>query len=274
MAPEPDDRYQTARAFANDLTAFRRGLPVLAMAEDWDATRRTAPRVDDDTRRTTPLAAVPMAEVDGSDTRRTAPPVVVPGTTPVPEPVRKPRAYSKLMRVLAAITVACVAYGVVAGISDYLLYRHGRELSRQISTEQLTDPDQIYTRWTELSKGNPSSLLLYGPRKAVKQKLEDSRRPHRSPLTGMQRGAAGESGKSGSTPVCCSPRPCNWIPTIPRAANLRIAEGHLARHQRHDTPQDDKSLARRCPGFHRSAAAAAGIARPGTGAWRECTFTA
>ena len=45
MAPDPEARYQTAREFADDLSAFRRGLPVRAMTEDLDATRRTSPRM-------------------------------------------------------------------------------------------------------------------------------------------------------------------------------------------------------------------------------------
>ena len=55
--------------------------------------------------------------------------------------------------------------------SDYFLYQHGQQLAREIEAEQLTDLDQIWTKWTELSKGNPSSLLLHGPRKVVKQKF-------------------------------------------------------------------------------------------------------
>jgi tetratricopeptide (TPR) repeat protein len=55
--------------------------------------------------------------------------------------------------------------------SNYLLYQHGQQLAREVEAEQLTDLDQIWARWTELSKGNASSLLLHGPRKVVKQKF-------------------------------------------------------------------------------------------------------
>jgi tetratricopeptide (TPR) repeat protein len=74
-------------------------------------------------------------------------------------------------RTLAVLFLACVSYGAWSVIGDYLLYRHGQELAREIEAEQLTDPDQIWTKWTELSNGNPSSLLLRGPRKVVKQKF-------------------------------------------------------------------------------------------------------
>jgi tetratricopeptide (TPR) repeat protein len=55
--------------------------------------------------------------------------------------------------------------------SNYLLYQHGQQLAREVEAEQITDLDQIWARWTELSKGNASSLLLHGPRKVVKQKF-------------------------------------------------------------------------------------------------------
>jgi hypothetical protein len=75
------------------------------------------------------------------------------------------------MRVIAVLALASVAYGSWVVVSDYRLYQHGQQLERDIEAEQLTDLDQIWARWAELSKGNPSSLFLRGPRNAVKQKL-------------------------------------------------------------------------------------------------------
>ncbi|SPE38141.1 Serine/threonine protein kinase (fragment) [Candidatus Sulfopaludibacter sp. SbA3] len=114
-----------------------------------------------------------------------------------------------------------------AGVSDYLLYQRGREFARQIEGEQLTDPDQIYAKWTELSKDNSSSLLLYGPRKAVKRKLVE---------TADHTIAAYRN--SEAQPVL----PKDWERARTLLANalqmdpddtvrgkLRIAEGHIAR---------------------------------------------
>ena len=42
MAPEAEERYQSAHDFREDLMAFRKGEPVRAIREDMDATRRTA----------------------------------------------------------------------------------------------------------------------------------------------------------------------------------------------------------------------------------------
>ncbi len=93
-----------------------------------------------------------------------------PSAAPAP---RKPQAvFSRFMKLVGLAALA--AHGLTASTRALPIIcctSTASELERQISAEQLTDPDQIWTRWTELSKGNPSSLLLYGPRKAVKQKL-------------------------------------------------------------------------------------------------------
>jgi tetratricopeptide (TPR) repeat protein len=44
-------------------------------------------------------------------------------------------------------------------------------LVQDIETEQISDPNTVWARWTELSGGNPSSIFLRAPRKLVKQKL-------------------------------------------------------------------------------------------------------
>jgi serine/threonine protein kinase len=170
MAPTAEIRYQTARDLAADLIAFRDGGAVQAVEEDMDATRRTW-RADDGTRRTV------REEEQGpdEDTRRTSPPRSEP---PPPAAAARPRtrstAFGKAMRVVASLAIASVLYGAFAAYSSYRMYRNGQALERDIDSEQVTDPSQIYNKWTELSKANPSSLLLYGPRKAVKQKLVDA----------------------------------------------------------------------------------------------------
>jgi tetratricopeptide (TPR) repeat protein len=76
-----------------------------------------------------------------------------------------------LARTIAVVLIAALVYAIYALAGDYLLYRRGQELSREIQAEQLTDPAGIWTKWTELSNGNPSSFLLRGPRNIVKQKF-------------------------------------------------------------------------------------------------------
>lgn len=218
MAPAPEDRYQTARELADDLAAFRQGRPVRAMAEDFDATRRTFSRAGDETRRTVPF----VASVE-DQTRRTAP-VAVPVSA---APKRKPAVFAGFMRVVAALALLCVAYGTWAAISSYRLMQKGRELARQISAEQLTDPDQIYARWKELSKDNPSSWLLYGPRKAVKQKLVEA--AGRVIATYRNSEAQPVYQKDWERARTLLSEALQMDPDDTVRGELRVAEGHIAR---------------------------------------------
>jgi tetratricopeptide (TPR) repeat protein len=198
MAPNPALRYPSAREFGADLEAFQAGTAVAAASEDLDATRRTFhPSEDaagDETRRT----AAPSEEGPGEETRRTARSganenpladargsdrspdreggVALSGTIsrgrrskPVAPPT--PMAYIVSMRILLGLLICGALYSAWALTSNYLLYQHGQQLAREIEAEQLTDLDQMWARWTELSKGNASSYLLHAPRKAVRQKF-------------------------------------------------------------------------------------------------------
>ncbi|HEY7391031.1 MAG TPA: serine/threonine-protein kinase [Bryobacteraceae bacterium] len=164
MAPDPALRYADARSFAADLRAFREGKPVSIAAEDLDATRRTF-RPDDATRRTT-----------NSSSDTTFPSRGRQGAVPAPLPTRKhrPSLFVNFMRAIGAMILLSFLYGAWAVTSEYLLWKHGQQFERAIQTEQITSPDEIWARWTELSKGNPSSWLLYGPRKLVRQKFLDA----------------------------------------------------------------------------------------------------
>jgi tetratricopeptide (TPR) repeat protein len=79
--------------------------------------------------------------------------------------------FAYFARGVAVLAMASVVYGSWLVVSEYFLWKHSQELERQVQTEQISDPDAIWGKWTELSKGNPSSLLLHGSRKVVKQKF-------------------------------------------------------------------------------------------------------
>jgi tetratricopeptide (TPR) repeat protein len=163
-APDAAMRYQSAREFADDLIAFRHDGTVRAATEDLDATRRTTrAELDDATRRTAP---------QGEATRRKPPARNWPLTAQLP---KRPRTkFGNVMRVVSLLAVAAILYGGWELFANYLMYQHGQQLKRDIQAEQVTDPDRIWDRWTELSKRNPSSLLLYSPRKAVKENLVET----------------------------------------------------------------------------------------------------
>jgi serine/threonine protein kinase len=168
LAPDPEARYRDAGHFTADLEAFLAGQPVEAEAEaeddDPDATRRTVRTLD------TP-------DEDSDATRRTQRPEAQPA--PPPPPVRPTAARRQWWDALGlqARRAVAVAAGLVLlwllwiTISEYRMWSSGRDLSRSIAAEQITDPDQIWAKWSELSRGHSSSLLLWGVRGAVKDRL-------------------------------------------------------------------------------------------------------
>ena len=164
MAPDPDVRYQSATAFGMDLAAFRAGGEVRAAAEDLEATRRTFRRADaaDETRRT-------MVE----ETRRTGDAAAPPAPARPASVEKKPRGdlFYWAMRAVAAAVLACVVFATWEAVSDYRLYQRGQEFEHDVLAEQLTDPNQIWTAWEELSKDHASSIFLRGARKAAREKF-------------------------------------------------------------------------------------------------------
>ncbi len=168
LAPDHELRYATASALAEDLTAFREGRPVRAVAEDMDATRRTVRGAANDdpgaTRRTAPPAA------PGNETRRTARPVKAVEWPRMLARVRR-GSFGRFLRAIALVALIAVLYITWSVFSSFRLYGRGQEFERQVETEQIKDLDQIWTKWTELSAGHSSSWFLRGPRSLVKQRM-------------------------------------------------------------------------------------------------------
>jgi len=217
-APDAVVRYQSAREFADDLIAFRQGKPVRAVAEDMDATRRTVrTEADDTTRRTAP---------QGEETRRKPPAQKWP-VAAAQLPKRPRTVFGSVMRGVGLLAVAAVLYGGWEILANYLMYQHGQQLKRDIQAEQVTDPDQIWNRWTELSKHNPSSLLLYSPRKAVKEKLVNAA----DRVIAAYRKADGQPvyEKDWERARNALVRALAMDPDDQVRGKLRLAEGHVAR---------------------------------------------
>ena len=154
MDPEPARRYQQAADLAAELAAFRAGAPVSAETEeDANATRRTfhaEPGADEGTRRT----AKPAAAADGVRYGKPA--------------SRLGYRARRVLLMLAGLALAYIVYAVTSGV---VLWRNGQQLDRDIHAELLTDPDAIWSRWADTSKGNPQALALFAPRRSVKKKL-------------------------------------------------------------------------------------------------------
>jgi tetratricopeptide (TPR) repeat protein/predicted Ser/Thr protein kinase len=230
LAPEPELRYETARGFADDLAAYRAGKPVAAAAEDLEATRRTKRAEADATRRTEAVETrrTVKSEGDTDETRRTTPAVAAATAVAkalVAKPVRRPY-HPAVKRTINIALLGLLIYSCVWGMMGYLTYRRGQQLESLIATEQLTDTGEIWTKWTELSKGNPSSVLLRGPRKAVTQKLLaaadqvfNSYRNNNTIVSVSQWQLAKEM----------SAHVLTLDPAEPVRGRVRLAEGHLAR---------------------------------------------
>jgi tetratricopeptide (TPR) repeat protein len=74
-------------------------------------------------------------------------------------------------RVFVMLAGLALAYSIYAVTSGVVLWRNGQQLDRDIHAEVMTDPDAIWTRWADISKGNPQALALFSPRRSVKKKL-------------------------------------------------------------------------------------------------------
>jgi tetratricopeptide (TPR) repeat protein len=161
LSSTPEARYQTAHEFAEDLQAFRKGQPVKAVDEDLDATRRTFRGDRDETRRTVEAAA------DDAPTRKSLPAAAM----PKPAPAERGELFYWGMRAVAALVLVAAVGAAWAAVSDYRLYQRGKEFEHDVAAEQITDPNQIWDRWAELSRDHPASLFLKGPRHVVEQKF-------------------------------------------------------------------------------------------------------
>jgi len=214
LAADPTARYPNAAAFAYDLEMFRQGGEVTARLPiddlDPDATRRTTRQaqevVEEATRRTKPHAAR--------------------GDSSYPLPRKRSAAVRLTVKVVGVLVLFGTIYGSWMAVSDYRMYQRGQELARSIEAEQVTDPEAIWTKWWELSKPNPSSLLLHGPRKVVKQRLLaaadhviDTYRTSDQPVYE----------KDWERARTMAARALSVEPDAASRGRLRLAEGHIAR---------------------------------------------
>jgi tetratricopeptide (TPR) repeat protein len=184
-----------------------------------DETRRTGPGQNgngqsaEDTRRTQ-AARIVFQDANAVKQRENWPP-------------KKPKKPAPLWltRTLAGSLLALTLFLVWVAISDVMLVRRGERLERELASEQVTDVNDIWNRWTELSAGNPSSWLLSGPRKAVKQKLVAAA-DH--VIDGYRNSdVVYENGWKGARDDLAHALAMEPDDTV--RGKLRIAEGHLAR---------------------------------------------
>jgi tetratricopeptide (TPR) repeat protein len=110
-------------------------------------------------------------------------------------------------------------------VAGYVVYRRGQKLENAIQTEQLTDVNQIWSRWTELSGDNPSSFFLRATRKAVRQKMVEA--ADRVIAGYRNSDAVYENGWKGARDELA--HALSLDPDDSVRGKLRLTEGHLAR---------------------------------------------
>jgi serine/threonine protein kinase len=161
LHPEPQLRYATARAFADDLGLLLEGRSPAAVSllEDSEKTRRTTGAVDDPeaTRRTGP--ALPLREG-----RHTAVPA-----SPSKQPRTAMSRRERQVRFFAGLALVTIVF--LLFFNEYSVWRKGAELTRELDTERLTDMNTAWTRYEALAKGSFLPVVLSGPRSAIRGRL-------------------------------------------------------------------------------------------------------
>ena len=228
LANDPAVRYHSAREFANELILFRTGgagllACAVASKRDTDATRRT-------------VAASPsrLERSRDAETRRTAP-----RREPETPPQRRrqrtrqrqthalPKRALRLFHLHARGRPACrwPACSTAPGPSTATLACAGapRQLEREIKSEQLTDPDEVFAKWNESREVRPHILGSFRAR-AMPSIANSSTRPT-SPSGASATIPRSSMKKIGSAPPLSSPTRSRWIPTTkPRAATCASAK--------------------------------------------------
>ncbi|MGH9632684.1 MAG: serine/threonine-protein kinase [Bryobacteraceae bacterium] len=164
LSPDPALRYASAEAMLLDLHAFREGkaeAAEAAAAGDVEATRRTAKP-----------SLAPLEEDEGR-TRRTLVASPAGAAAPVPRLKKKPLLPFELTRdrVKLGGRVLLVLVSAALLLNEILVWRSGAELYREIESERLTDMDAAWARYEELADSNYVPLLLWSPRRSIKQRL-------------------------------------------------------------------------------------------------------
>ncbi len=176
LAPDPEWRYQTAEAFANDLKAFRDGRDLTAASHAAELTRRTArggsgesetrrgvataDPVDDVTRRTT-------RDSNGHSPGETSRPPRVPVST-----VKDARKGGPRWGRIALLVF--IAAGALAGyelMKEYVVWQDSSGLVRDIETEHEGTLDTAWDRYQALTKRANFGWSTWSAQSALRNRL-------------------------------------------------------------------------------------------------------
>ncbi len=176
LAPNPDQRYQTATEFASDLGAFRSNKVPKAALMEVEATRRTV-RSEEGTQETRRGVAT-LEEVDDA-TRRT---FRGPNGNPPPveefhsqSPSRKPppalRSGPRWGRIGLLVFLLCGAFTGYLIAREWVTWKEASELAHDIETEHVKDLDTAWDKYQSLTKRANLSLSTWSAQEALRNRL-------------------------------------------------------------------------------------------------------
>jgi tetratricopeptide (TPR) repeat protein len=175
LARDPARRYPTAREVRDDIVRWQRGEPIAEPPPyDADATvRTTAPLGDEDA---TTRSAAPAPGSDATARSPEAPlrqPVAVgesTGRSAAGISVIRRRRGQRLVSCMAIVAVVCVLLlGYMA--FQYHVWSNAQQLKTDLQAERVSNLDDAWTRYQNISKHASLPGTLWGARSALKKQL-------------------------------------------------------------------------------------------------------
>lgn len=184
LSPDPAQRYQNAADFAADLNAYRREQIPQSVTDTEDTRRIDRTSGDAETRRVGQSTTTMPINGDVEATRRTSRPPELPRATPVPptrfsvgaqphvqSQPRVPRVRLRIGRLFLLGFLATILIGVYLVVSEYTVWQGGRALARELDTEKVSQLDDAWQRYQNLSSRAHLGASLWSAQDALKSRL-------------------------------------------------------------------------------------------------------
>lgn len=165
LAPDPEERYQTAGDLREDLMAFLEDRPVAAVDPDVESTRRSSRDAESEdtgeTRRTG--SAAPGCSEEA--TKRTSTPAPAPASRRPARPNPKWRAARRMIAAASILLLALLTWHEIS------LAREAGRLRTALRSEQLRDLNEAWKRYEAMAQASYFPLFLRTARTALLDKM-------------------------------------------------------------------------------------------------------
>ncbi len=184
LAPDPAERYETAREFAEDLRAFRETGVVPVRTFDGEATRRTArgSEIEFETRRGVATAESDTATMASDATRRTSgvsngnrepagewtKPPTAPGA---PSGSGSRRAGPHWGRIAFLVFAGAMVFFGALIVKEFYVWQQARQLAREIDAEKIQKLDAAWDRYQALAPRSNLNWSLWTVQSALRNRL-------------------------------------------------------------------------------------------------------